>query len=486
MRYMRTLLIAAEKSGSGKTTLTCGLLKVLKDCGIPVLSFKCGPDYIDPMFHEAVLGIKTGNLDSFMSGDTAVRDILMTALGDQEKGSDAAEPLVLLEGAMGYFDGLCGISEKGSAAEIAGKLNCPVVLVLDAKGSSVTLAAVLRGLLSMEAGGRRIKGVILNRVSPMFYPRLRALLEEKCRIPVLGYLPEKETLRLPSRHLGLVVPEEITFFRDWISTCAEQVKETVSVDRLLALAEKLPVTAESIERGHPEKQPLQQDSGKGHAEKQPAAGRPVIAVAKDEAFSFIYRENLQVLEQCGAELRFFSPLRDSALPEGINGLILSGGYPEYYREALMKNHKLIRELRSRIAAGMPVIAECGGFMYLQDMTGILPGECHDTGHLVRFGYLLMKTVKDGLYGPAGTVLRGHSFHHYDSTENGEDCLIIKPAAGNGALAVSEKTWKEMVYTETIAAGWPHFYYPGCRRAVTAFLARCALGELLNGETEWDD
>lgn len=453
----RKIVIAADRSGAGKTTVSCGLLAVLKKRGVKVQSFKCGPDYIDPMFHRRVLGVPSGNLDSFFTDEATLRRIFT------DRVAESGAELALVEGVMGCYDGLGGVSSRASTWEIAHILDAPTILVMDAKGASVSVAALVRGMMGFKEEREAqsgIRGLILNRVSPMFYPRLKSVIEEYCPgIEVLGYLPELPELKVPSRHLGLVEPEEIADFQRWTERVAAQMEESVDVERLMEIARVEPT--------------LKPDK------PQPDKSRRVrIAVSEDEAFNFTYEENRALLRQLGAELVPFSPLHDTALPAEIGGLLLSGGYPELYRDALHANASMRASVAEAMKQGLPTIAECGGYMYLLDaieqvpMCGVLRGDAERKPRLVRFGYVEAETRRDSVLGPAGTVLRGHEFHRYDCDFNGADCTLTKPAAGHGHAATSARSYEGIYLTDSLAAGFPHFYYWSNPAALAHFLDAC--------------
>lgn len=458
------LLLAAPASGSGKTSVTCALLEVLRRRGYRPVSFKCGPDYIDPMFHRRVLQVPSWNLDSFFVDD----DLLRALFWEHAQTGD----LAVIEGVMGYYDGLGGTSEKGSSYEIAGILDAPVILVADARGASVSLAAQIRGLMEFKED-HRIAGIILNRVSPMFAPRLKQVVEEHCGIPVIATLPERKDLAMPSRHLGLCAPEERENISQWVSDMADLLEENGDMEELLKIADG---ASEFPETELPDPENAVPDE-------------PVhIAVAKDEAFSFYYEENLELLRKLGAELHFFSPLRDEKLPEETEGLYLGGGYPELHARALSENRELLKDLRQRMGNGLPVIAECGGFLYLQKelkteenkypMLGILPGTGEKKERLVRFGYIQVETKTNSVLGPAGTALRGHEFHYFDTDHNGEDLTCRKPGSG--------KEYDAGVLTESIAAGFPHFYFYSNPNAIRHFLRTCRrFGAGNEARKRWD-
>ena len=460
MRFkFRKIVIAADRSGAGKTTVSCGLLAVLKKRGVKVQSFKCGPDYIDPMFHRRVLGVPSGNLDSFFTDAVTLRRIF------RDRMAESGAELALVEGVMGYYDGLGGVSSHASTWEIAHILDAPTILVMDAKGASVSVAALVHGMMGFKEEREAqsgIRGLILNRVSSMFYPRLKSVIEEYCPgVEVLGYLPELPELKLPSRHLGLVEPEEIADFQRWTERVAAQMEESVDVARLMEIARvEPPIKSEKI-------QPAME-----------SARRVRIAVSEDEAFNFTYEENRALLQQLGAELVPFSPLHDAALPVDADGLLLSGGYPELYRDALHANASMCASVAEAVKQGLPTIAECGGYMYLLDaieqvpMCGVLRGDAERKPRLVRFGYVEAETRRDSVLGPVGTVLRGHEFHRYDCDFNGADCTLTKPAAGHGRAATGARSYESIYLTDSLAAGFPHFYYWSNPAALAHFLDRC--------------
>ena len=338
MRLPR-IMLAAPSSGSGKTLITCGILQALVNRGFRVASFKCGPDYIDPMFHSRVIGVKSGNLDTFFTDKATTRYLF---------GRSAAEAEIsVAEGVMGYYDGLGGISEEASSSDVAAALNMPVVLVVNCRGMSISVVPLIKGFLEYQTPSR-IKGVILNQMPKSLYADMKAQIERWLPVKVLGYVPKVEDLVLESRHLGLVLPGEIESLKEKLNRLAAVLEESIDLDAFLALAYEAPdFTYETPE--------LPKLSG----------GKKVrIGVAEDDAFCFTYRDNFQMLKDMGAELVPFSPIKDEALPEGIDGLILSGGYPELHAKALSENASMRRAIHGAVAAGLPCIAECGGFLYL--------------------------------------------------------------------------------------------------------------------------
>lgn len=433
------VMFAAMRSGSGKTTVTCGVLAALKKQNIKVQAYKCGPDYIDPMFHRTVLGIDTGNLDTFFAGTDAIGHILVRDLRDAE--------MCVMEGVMGYYDGVGGTTTMASSYELSKATKTPVVLIVDAKGASVTLAATIRGIMEYKKDSR-IAGVILNCVSPMFYSRLKQVIETECGIPVLGYLPEDASFAVPSRHLGLLQPDEMQKQRDWVETVAEAVMKTIDINGIFEIAAQ----AETLQ--------IQKQADVRQDCKFPSGYR--VGVARDAAFSFYYRENLRMLEDMGAELVYFSPLADAHVPK-VDALIFGGGYPELYAKQLYENLSMRASVRQALESGMPCHAECGGFLYLgkslagaegnvYEMVGFLDGAGFRTERLQRFGYVELAPQEADAFA-VNTVLRGHEFHYWDSTDCGDACLAWKPIS-------KQKTYPCMVKKKGTFAGFPHLYYAG--------------------------
>ena len=431
---MIQFLLAAPRSGSGKTTMTCALLMALKRRGCAPCAFKSGPDYIDPMFHRAVLGVESRSLDLFFSAPETVRTLYARGAA----GHGAA----VCEGAMGFYDGLGGVSDRASAWHLADTLDLPVLLVVEPKGQSLTLAAELNGLVNFRTPSH-IAGILLNNCTTRMHALLAPMLEEETGLPVLGFLPKLPEAVIGSRHLGLYTAAEVENLQQKLALLADAAEEHIDWPRLLALCEKEPPAL-----------PVQ-------PETPPARVR--IAVAQDEAFCFTYAETLEAFRDAGAEVVFFSPLRDTALPENIGGLYLPGGYPELHAKELSGNTSLLREIKQKIESGLPTAAECGGFLYLGQsltdaegqswpMAGVLPGEAKDAGRLVRFGYATLSADSDSLLFRAGESFPIHEFHHWDSTANGTALAAKKPVGG--------AEWRCGFVNEHFYAGFPHLYWAG--------------------------
>lgn len=437
------ILLAGTNSGCGKTTLCCALLQALVNRNMQVGAFKCGPDYIDPMFHSRIIGTHSANLDSFFFSENTLRYLL----AKDSHGCDVS----ILEGVMGFYDGLSLDSTKASTYEVAKITRTPVVLVVNAAGAAMSVLAVIQGFFSLYPDNQ-IQGVILNRCSAGSYPGLARAIREKFagKIQPLGFLPSVPESTLESRHLGLITAGEVENLKEKLQTLAMQAEKTLDLEGLLELARSAPaLTCEEVT--FPRQEPVR------------------IGVAQDKAFCFYYGDNLTALEELGAQLVPFSPLTDNHLPENLDGLYLGGGYPELYLPQLSQNQQMRQSIREALDAGLPCIAECGGFMYLTQaiadvpMVGAVEGSCFDRGKLTRFGYVTLTAQKDNLLCKAGEAIAGHEFHHWDCTENGSAFLAEKP---------SGKQWPAVVATQTLYAGFPHFHFYANPEFVRNFYEAC--------------
>lgn len=437
---LNRIMIAAPGSGSGKTTITCALLKALKNRGEQVVSYKCGPDYIDPMFHKQVIGIPSKNLDTFFTDEDATRELFLKNRTEKD--------FVVMEGVMGLFDGLGGIREEGSSYHLAKVTETPIVLVINAKGMGRTLIPMIAGFLKYDKE-KLIKGVILNKMSKSYYEIIKPLIEEELRIRVLGYFPDEKDINLESRHLGLVMPNESEDIQKRLQVMSKRFEKTVDVEEIEHIAEQ---AKELL----PAQKPLNIN---GCSDKE--CSRPVIAVAKDEAFCFYYEDNLLMLQENGAKITYFSPLHDTKLPDCCDALLIGGGYPELYAGELSRNVNMRNAIKQAIDTGMPIVAECGGFMYLHEsitdkdgishpMVGVIPATCSYKGKLVRFGYVEIQENKS-CFLPEGQLIKGHEFHYFDSTDNGDCCTAQKPTTGREYPCVMEG--------DNYWMGFPHLYYP---------------------------
>ncbi len=421
------ILFAAASSGCGKTTITCGALRAWQRKGLKIKAWKCGPDYIDPMFHKQVLGIPGGNLDSFF--------LSKEALKAQYQQKNVGFDLAVMEGVMGYYDGLGGISTQASTYEVAQAVDVPVILILDGKGASLSLAAMLRGFLQYQKDSH-IVGVILNRTSPMIGARLKPVLEAE-GVKYLGCVPVSKEIQFDSRHLGLVMPEEVPQIQKQLDEIADLLEESVDLDGILELARSYAEKVENNEDAGLAKCQTSQVSMETRAAGSFTESRnPLrIAVARDEAFCFYYQENMEILESLGVELIPFSPIHDQELPAKVSGVILGGGYPENYAKALSENTSMLASIRQAWENKMPFLAECGGFLYLHrelegsdgifyPLAGVIPDKAWKTNRLGRFGYITLTPDH-----PDTCLIReikGHEFHYWESGDCGT-CWMAKKA-----------------------------------------------------------
>lgn len=456
---MQTFVIAAPASGSGKTTVTLALLAALRRRGLAVAPFKVGPDFIDPGHHAAASGRISHNLDSWMCGDDGVRRTFARGC----RGVD----LAVVEGVMGLFDGAEGKSEAGSTAAIAKLLRAPVLLVIDAKGQARSVAALIKGFSQFDPE-LDVAGIIFNRVASSRHAEL--LRDAHASVPglppLLGILPREPQIALSERYLGLITAEaapERTLFYEQLAGWFES---GVNIDTLLKCR---PETSSLVpEDSRPE--PL-----------QPVAPKVRIAVARDEAFSFCYEENLELLEAAGAEIAFFSPLRNPHLPTGINGLYLPGGYPELYASQLAANQPLLKEIRSAASAGMPIYAECGGLIYLSGgvsgtsvdhfspFVALFPAWARMLPQRKALGYRQVTFRFDTILGPAGTTARGHEFH-YSEVEIAADV----PRSYALSRADGEVLEDEGYALNNVLGSYVHLHFASHPALASALVESCRL------------
>ena len=440
------VMIAGTGSGCGKTSVTCAVLGALRKRGSDLSAFKCGPDYIDPMFHSRILGTESANLDSFFFPDNTLKYLLA--------GRGRGKDLSVIEGVMGFYDGIGMESGKASSCEIARITETPVILVIDAKGAARSVLAALQGFLTFEADPP-IRGVILNRCTEMTYRMLADAVRRHFggKILPLGYMSVMPECSLESRHLGLVTAQEVSDLREKADRLAEQAEMSIDLEGILQLGREAgELLCEPV--GFPK-----------------LTEKVRIAYASDKAFCFYYADNLSALQEMGAELVPFSPLTDTSLPENIHGIYLGGGYPELWRNELSANTQMLLDVRNLLEKRIPCIAECGGFMYLTEsignskMVGFLPGKCCDNGKLTRFGYVRLKSDSESMLFAAGTEIPAHEFHYWDCTDPGSSLSAVKP---------SGRQWKCAVTGDHLYAGFPHFHFYAAPEAAIRFMQACIL------------
>lgn len=445
---LKRIMIAAPKSGSGKTTITIALLQALKDRGKKLISYKCGPDYIDPMFHKKVIDIPSKNLDTFFTSEETTKYLFLRERSEDE--------MAVMEGVMGLYDGLGGVRKEGSAYHLASVTKTPIILVVDAKGMGKSVVALIAGFLQYDTE-KLIKGVILNRMTKGYFDIIAPVIEEELGVKALGYFPTYNDFKIESRHLGLVMPDEMADIKAQIKGVSEKLSECVDID----LIEKIAGEASGLtvdEAKLDEKGLKLKEVFEGAASNKTDA--PIIAVAKDEAFCFIYEDNIEILKALGADIKYFSPIKDEKLPDYTAGIILYGGYPELFAKELGENLKMRQEIKQAVEGHMPILAECGGFMYLNkflitkegdtyEMCGAVDAACKYTGKLVRFGYVDLKE-KQANFLKEGDVIKAHEFHYFDSEKNGSDIVARKPVTGReyDCISACDEQW----------IGFPHLYY----------------------------
>lgn len=439
---MRRFLITAMQSNQGKTITTMALLAALKKKGISVQSYKVGPDYIDPSFHQRILKKKSYNLDSFFLDEEGIHELF-----NRTVSADVA----IIEGVMGYYDGLGGTSTQASSYEIGEMLEATGILVIQPRGSSLSLAAQVKGILDFRSN--HLQGIVLSRCSSSLYDFLKPLLEKETGLKVLGYLPDHDFLR----SLDELHELEEEAFEEHMEQLAQLTLEHVDMDLFLSLAEERPLAEEASQERKNEKK-----------------DRLRLAYAKDEAFAFLYHENLRVLEEAGFELVPFSPLRDS-FPSGCSGLYLCGGYQEHYLEELSQNKTLLVELKEQLDAGLPLLCEGGGYLYLHEalqdkegksykLVGHVPGECIPQERLQQFGYVELRAVNEGPFLQGEDVLRAHFYHRWQVPDPGSDLEALRPISGRQNLVLHQK--------ESFFGGMAYLYLPSEPRFAQNFYDRC--------------
>ena len=439
------LVVGGTHSGVGKTTVATGLLAALRRAGHTPAGAKVGPDFIDPGYHALASGRPPRNLDAWLCG----AEVIPALAGRAATGAD----ILIVEGVMGLFDGSAD-GTLSSTADVARLLDAPVVLVVDAGAMSGSVAALVHGFVTFDPSAR-LGGVVLNRVgSPAHEVQLREALAP-LGVPVLGALSRDDRLTWRDRHLGLVpVAERPAVVTEALDRLAAAVAEQIDLDAVLRLA----ASASPMDLGNV---PL--------PNRQGPAGAPLrIAVAAGAAFTFTYTDTLDALEAAGAEPVPFDPLRDESLPEGVDGLIAGGGFPEVYAAELAANRPMLDDVRKRIDAGLPTWAECGGLLWLsrrldgQDMAAVVPAEGTMTGRLT-LGYRSATVRTPSPIGPPGTVVRGHEFH-YSTVDPGGDALLFQSRFGERPDGFA---------TPTLLATYLHHHPGGDPSAIANFVETCS-------------
>lgn len=446
MRLPR-VIIGGTGSGCGKTTVTMAVLSALSQQGIAAASFKCGPDYIDPMFHTKITGRACRNLDLFMLNEHTVRHLFQKAAKDTV--------LSVIEGVMGYYDG-ANNTEAASTAHLAGTLDCPVILVMDGRGAPLSLAATVKGFCAFSSPNH-IKGIILSGVSEKAYGQAKDAIQDRCHVKCYGYLPKLPEASFGSRHLGLDAGGQPSETEHKIKILGDAARQYIDIDGILALAAS---AADCV--------PVQMET--------PVRGTPFrLGVPKDEAFCFYYQDNLDLLSSMGAQLQFFSPLHEKGLPDALDGLYIGGGYPELYAFEIAGNHELMSQIRRAGACGMPILAECGGYMFAgqsiitrdgktYQMAGLLPPHFEMRERLSpRFGYVTMTANTPSLLFQKGESVKGHEFH-YSQAQNKEDAFSVRKANGS--------QWNGGCVKNNILGLYPHIHFYSNIDLAFRFVQKC--------------
>ena len=450
---MHGLMLAGTNSNVGKTTATMGIMAAFKAKGCHVVPAKTGPDYIDPMFHQFVTDEASVNLDTWIVDPEQIKTLYARRL--------KADDLGIVEGVMGLYDGNMSGSEIGSSAVLAKTLGIPVFLIIDGRGMAASAAALVMGYVHYDLDVQ-IAGVIVNRIkSQSHFELLKKAIETKAGVPCVGWIPEDPALTIGSRHLGLIPADELPKLKETVRRAGELTAEHVDLDRMLALSEITPRV------GRPDP----------FADRAGAYSDLTIGVAWDRAFNFYYHDNFTALKTLGVNLVPFSPLDDSHLPDGIDGLYIGGGFPEVFGEAFEANTAMRRDLRDKLEAGMPCFAECGGLMVLteslqnkggarNDGIGFLPATTIMTERLQHFGYVDIAARLGG----QRYNFHAHEFHH-SRVETFETIPEIYTVTKQKAAGV--QTWGGGYIKKHTLAGYPHlhFYADGADDFLIALLDR---------------
>ncbi|WP_135605219.1 Ni-sirohydrochlorin a,c-diamide synthase [Methanococcoides sp. NM1] len=472
---MPRILLAADRSSSGKTTITAGLLAALTSRGYSVQPFKVALDYIDPSYHSEITGRRARNIDGYLMEEEGVLDVFTHACE-----VDGKADIAVIEGVRGLFEGLESLGEIGSTAQIAKMLNCPVILIINARSITRSAAALVNGYKNFDPDVN-IVGVILNNIGGMRHAsKAKEAVEHFTGLPVLGIIPRDNAMQISMRHLGLVPAIEerrrINDLDERIAAIEKRVSEGIDIDKVLELARQ----AEAVEI--PKTSVFTSRKLEGQA--------PVIGIALDEAFNFYYHNNLELLELAGARIEYFSPIHDSHLPD-VDALYLGGGYPELFASELEANESMRQDIKQASENGLPIYGECGGLMYLterittgvkdegtyhmaempestHEMVGALPGHSL-MGHKRVVSYNIGALDVDTIIGKSGNSFIGHEFHHSEITEIPSDAkFAIKLSRGTGI----KDGWDGLITNNTLGA-YAHLEAVSYREFATSFVDSAA-------------
>ncbi|GMA62674.1 cobyrinate a,c-diamide synthase [Alicyclobacillus fastidiosus] len=447
------MVIAGTQSGAGKTTVTLALMAALTRRGMKVQGFKVGPDYIDPSYHSAVTKVPSRNLDTWLMSCEVVREVF-------HRGSENAD-ISVVEGVMGLYDGKDPLSNAGSTAQVSLLLDAPVLLVVDVASVARSAAAMVLGFQQMEPR-LRLAGVIVNQVgSKGHFELVKSAIEQVCKVPVVGYLTHRATMRIPERHLGLIPALERQEMAPLIDSLADAADDSIDVDAILSLANL-----------HAAWEPPTPSLFVG----EPRAKTVTLAVARDSAFNFYYPENLELLEWYGAKLVYFRPLEGEIVPPSADGLYIGGGFPEEFAKRLAGQRGVLESVRCAVHNGMPVYAECGGFMFLtntltdahgraHEMVGIVPAMVRMQSELAALGYREVTARTDNLLLLRGEVARGHEFHYSTATHDDTDWPYAYDTHGWGVR-------QEGYANGNVLAGYTHLHFASNPQMVERLIQAC--------------
>ncbi len=432
---MKTIMLAAPSSGGGKTTIAMGVIRALKNRGLGVCAFKTGPDYIDRAFLESASGKPAGNLDLHLQGKEGLQYALSLANSDH----------CVIEGVMGYFDGIAN-TWKNSSCHIADQLKIPTVLIYTPKGEMFSAIPKIKGMADFAPSS--IQLVIFNKVTAPMYLLLKEALESHTSLKAIGYLPPMKDVEIPSRHLGLVQSQEIDALDQLIESIAQSVEAHIDLETFIAEMTEISPEIDLQRNPIEPRKPI------------------TVAIARDQAFSFYYRENLQLLEE-QTRVEYFSPLHDTKLPS-CDLVYLGGGYPEVFRKELADNVSMRQSIKEYGENGGAIYAECGGYMYLgkaiedSEMVGLFQGVSHLTSKLQRFGYIDIELKQDCLLGKAGDRLTGHEFHKSITIPDGSTRFTIHKTG-------KDKKWECGYSYKNVLAGYPHISFAGNQKVLQSIL-----------------
>ncbi|MEG0844109.1 MAG: cobyrinate a,c-diamide synthase [Romboutsia sp.] len=416
---MKKILIAGTSSGVGKTTISLGIMQALTKRNLKVQPYKVGPDYIDPSYHTFITKRYSRNLDSYMLNDEKVKYIV-------NKSSKDAD-ISVIEGVMGLYDGM-GIGLDDCTSSYTSKiLKVPVILVIDGKAMAASSAAMVLGYKEIDRG-INLKGVIVNNVRTQgHYELIKASIEKYCEIEVLGYFPPNKEFSLESRHLGLVPSVELETLQNKFNNLAEEIEKYIDIDRIIEISE-----TEKVESNFELSEFIEKNKVKNKS----------MAIAYDKAFNFYYRENIELLEELGVEIKYFSPLEDNEVPKS-DCIYIGGGFPEIFGKEIDDNKSMRESIKKAYENNIPIYAECGGLMYLgsklldqedneYNMVGIFEGISKMTSSLKRFGYCYGVAKKDTILSKEGEIIKGHEFHH-SVFESEEGCAYSMKKDRDGKI-----------------------------------------------------